>query len=489
MERSKLILALIFMLPLMALAQNPVLSAGPQLQTPALQADLSPQERSFLRQKGSVRMCVDPDWMPMEQIKDGRHEGIASDYMGIFQKKLGIPIDLVVTSNWAESIEFAQQRRCDIYSLAMSTPDRLKYMSFTQPYLRLPLVVATRKEQSFVNDVTQLTDRSLGIVSGYAFAELLRHRYPQMNIKDVDSLSKGLSMVERGELYGMIDTLASIGYQVQKGFPELKIAGKFNEHWELGVGVRNDEPLLFTAFEKAIATLDEKTAQQIINRWISVKYEQNYDYSLLWQTLGVIAFILALLFYRQSLLKKHNRELLALTETDSLTQVASRHRIDQLLLQQVENFQRYGEEHSGHLFSIIMFDLDHFKRVNDQYGHLVGDKTLVALCQRVQKRLRKVDVLGRWGGEEFIIICPSTSFDQAITLAEQLRQYIAETDFETIGQQTASFGVAAYQHKEMAPEMLISLADDALYRAKEAGRNRVQGASPQPTGTEDAMAG
>ena len=270
---------------------------------------LDKEESDFLKKKGAVTMCVDPDWMPMERIHNGRHDGISADFMKLIEDYIGIPIQLVKTESWSESIAFAKARKCDIFSLAMSTPERLQYMSFTTPYLRLPLVLATRKETSYVSDVSLLTEEKLGIVAGYAFGEILRKRYPDMQITDVASLKEGLVKVENGELYGVIDTLASIGFLIQRGYPELKISGKFDEYWELGVGIRNDEPLLFSSLEKAVLRIDKKTAQQILNSWISVKYEQGFDYGFLWKVLAIILAVLAFIFYRQHLLKRYNQEL------------------------------------------------------------------------------------------------------------------------------------------------------------------------------------
>lgn len=418
-------------------------------------------------------MCVDPDWMPMERIRNGRHEGIAADFMAIIENRLGIPIKLVVTKNWQQSVSDAKSRTCDIFSLAMSTPERLQYMSFTRPYLRLPLVLATRKEQSYVSDVTLLTNRKIGIVSGYAFAEILRAKYPKLDIHDIPSLREGMSQVERGELYGVIDTLASIGYLVQVSYPEIKIAGKFDQYWELGVGVRNDQPLLFSALDKVVVSIDKYTAQDILNRWISVKYEKGVDYSLLWKTLPFALMLLLFGIYRQQLLKKHNRELRTMTETDPLTLAASRRKIDRLLSEYIESYHRYGQ-----VFSIIMLDLDNFKRVNDIFGHLNGDNALVELCGRLNSRLRKLDTLGRWGGEEFLILCPNTNYEQAMNLAEELRIIVAAPDFSNVGRQTASLGVAEYSDGNLSPEMLVSKADEALYKAKASGRNTVRGWQP-----------
>lgn len=281
---------------------------------PAQQTLFSDEERAYLAAKKRVKMCVDPDWMPMERINDGRHEGIAADFMLLLQRSLGIPFELVITDNWDQSLVFAQQRRCDIFSMAMSTPDRLKYMSFTRPYLSLPIVLATRDEHSYTYDVTLLTDEKLGIVSGYAFAEILRRRYPDMQIVSVASVSEGLDRVESGELHGFIGTLATVGYLLQRSYTELKISGKFDEYWELGVGVRNDEPLLFSAINKAVAQIDEKTSQKILNDWISVRYEQGIDFDLMWKLLLLVVVVTLFILYRQRLLKKYNQQLQQLVE-------------------------------------------------------------------------------------------------------------------------------------------------------------------------------
>ena len=271
--------------------------------------ELSHEEQDYLAEIKSVKMCVDPDWMPMERIKNGKHEGIAADFIELIRDYLETPIELVITQNWSQSIEFAKTRKCDIFSMAMATPERLDYMLFTKPYLTLPMVLATRKEHSYVTDVTLMNNEKLGIVSGYAFSEIFKIQYPDLEIEEIPSLRDGLLKVENGELDGMIGTLASVGYLIQRGYPELKIAGKFQESWQLGVGVRNDRLLLFSAFEKAVQQIDKKTAQNILNRWISVKYEQPFNYDLLWKVLVSFAIIFGFFAFRQHILKKYNKEL------------------------------------------------------------------------------------------------------------------------------------------------------------------------------------
>lgn len=124
---------------------------------------------------------------------------------------------------------------------------------------------------------------------------------------------------------------------------------------------------------------------------------------------------------------------------------------------------------------LLMLDLDHFKQVNDQYGHLVGDRTLQAVATVLRDESRRSDLVARFGGEEFAIVCPATEGRVGLQVAERLRSAIAELDAGALGQpgpQTISIGVAVQQGEDFTPEQLIDRADLALYQAKHGGRNR-----------------
>ncbi|WP_457572687.1 transporter substrate-binding domain-containing diguanylate cyclase [Desulfolithobacter sp.] len=434
------------------------------------QVTLTTIESSWLKNKGSISMCIDPDRMPLERMEEGRHIGIAADYVELFEKELGIPIQLVPTISWNQSIEFARQRKCDILTLALETPERREFLDFTIPYLNLPLVLATRTEELFVPDITAIHDRKFGVVRGYAFGKSLRDRYPEMHIVEVASVADGLNQVQQGQLYGFIDTLPTIGYAIQNQYVgTLKIAGKFDETLELKLGVRNDEPLLLSVLNKAVATIAPERQQQILNRWISVKYEKGVDYTLLWKILSGIGVVGLFLLYRYWALNQYNRKLEVLSVTDRLTQVYNRLKLDEILNTQLAFFKR-----SNQVFSVILIDIDYFKKVNDSYGHLAGDNVLVEFARILARTIRKTDFLGRWGGEEFLIICPDTDIHGALTLAEVLRREICEHEFPEIGHMTASFGVAQYNDQELTGKDLIQQVDQALYAAKEGGRNQVR---------------
>ena len=260
-------------------------------------------EINYLNHKKKITMCIDPNWMPYERFKDKKHIGMTADYFKIFQNNINIPIEIVPTKTWSESIEFAKQRKCDILSLAMTTPSRKEYMNFTSPYLRIPLVLATKNDVAFISDIQSIGNKKIGIPKGYAFVEILRDRYKNLNIIEVENSEHGLNMVREGKLFGYIGTLASVGYLFQKKFiGELKIAGKFEDNWELGVAVRNDEKILLDIFEKLVNSIDEETNRKLLNKWISIKYEKGTDYSLVYKIILItFIFLIIILFWNRKL--------------------------------------------------------------------------------------------------------------------------------------------------------------------------------------------
>ncbi len=167
-------------------------------------------------------------------------------------------------------------------------------------------------------------------------------------------------------------------------------------------------------------------------------------------------------------LQEKNLQLKALSQTDVLTQLANRLRVDRVLEDEI-----YKSEERGRTFSIILIDIDKFKDVNDTYGHLAGDQVLISIANILKENCRRIDLVGRWGGEEFIVILPDTPLDGAVATAENLRVLIESYDFKDVGQKTASFGVVQY-NKSIDIKIIIKSMDDALYRAKDSGRNRVE---------------
>lgn len=271
---------------------------------------LNSAEKAYLNEKKKFTLCVDPDWLPFEKIEKGKHIGMSADYFELISSRIGIPIHLIPSTTWEESLSYARTRKCDILSFSMETPSRSMYLNFTEPLLDIPLVIATTYDQFFISDINEIKDKKIGIVKGYALKEVLESKYPDIELIETASVEEGLKNVVRGETFGFIDNLTAIGYQIQKNFPgSLKISGRFNENWELSLGVRSDEHILLEILDKAIASIDAKTKQNIINSWISIKYEQGFDYALLGKILTPFILIALFLLMKQRMISRYNIQL------------------------------------------------------------------------------------------------------------------------------------------------------------------------------------
>jgi len=176
-------------------------------------------------------------------------------------------------------------------------------------------------------------------------------------------------------------------------------------------------------------------------------------------------------------ISKDNEELLKtkskleeMASLDFLTQIYNRHKFESFLEYEIKKHKRYEKDTS---FSLLMIDLDYFKKINDTYGHLKGDYVLQEIAKILKICSRDTDIIARWGGEEFVIMLPHTHLDEAILVSEKLRSSVEQHKFINIPKITCSIGIAVF-HKNDTQKALFKRADKALYKAKELGRNRVE---------------
>jgi diguanylate cyclase (GGDEF)-like protein len=184
----------------------------------------------------------------------------------------------------------------------------------------------------------------------------------------------------------------------------------------------------------------------------------------------IIPMFAGLLFgFMLAHIKVLSEKLSTIAYTDSLTKIYNRLHFAHFLDAEIDKVRRYGGT-----FSIIFFDLDYFKNVNDNFGHLAGDEVLEKVTEIVAKANRSADIFARYGGEEFIILTPETNLSGALVHAERLRNDIEQYEFPGVGHISSSFGVTEFDVEKDSVELLLERADKALYMAKEYGRNRVE---------------
>ena len=239
---------------------------------------LNDEERNYLEKKKVITMCVDPNRMPYEKIENNKHIGISADYIKLIEEKIKTPITLIPTQSWTHSLILAQDRVCDIFPLIIATSEREKFLNFTNPYLNVPLVVATNINVPFIDNFSQIKNKKIAVVKDYAIETILKEKYPNLTIINVENVQDGLNLVQKGQVFGYVGTLPVIGYHIQTSYlGQLKISGKFDETVNFGMGTRNDEPILNDILDKAIGDITLSQKQEILNKWISVNYQNNIE--------------------------------------------------------------------------------------------------------------------------------------------------------------------------------------------------------------------
>ncbi len=269
------------------------------------------EELLYLKNKKTITMCIDPDWMPFEKIENEKHIGLASDYIKIAQKSLGIPIILIRTKDWNESIKKAKNRECDIFSMVPIIEKRKKYMNFTIPYLEIPMVIATKIDKHFIDNIEQILNKKIAIVKNYSILNILKKKYPTINIVEVDSIYDGLVQVESDKVFAFIDNLATINYEIDRNFINmLKVSGRLDIRLKYRIATRNDEPILQNIFNKIIINIDRVTKDKIFHKWVNSSQQKTIiNYTLIWQLIAIFFIIALIVTTFIIILKRRNKRL------------------------------------------------------------------------------------------------------------------------------------------------------------------------------------
>lgn len=440
-----------------------------------------------------VTYCIDPDWLPYEAIRNNRHVGMSFDYMRYIGIQAEVNFVLVKTNTWEQSLAFLKEGKCQVASMLNRSPEREKYLLFTQPYFVGTNVVVSREEGEFIHHYENIGSKRLGAVSSYRQAEYVANYYPDIDLHLVENENEGLTLLSEGEIDLFIGSLLSINAKIQKnGFSNLHISGVAEPQDQLAMGVSMHNPELLTLLEGAVQSIPEWLHVEVYKEWNNVKVVDEADYRYVWLALMIMTVISGLVFWRQSLvgrfnqqLKKQNQQLELLQEelvekNKSLEFMSMR---DPLTAMFNRNFmtgrceqERQLSIRKGLPTCLIMLDIDFFKPINDNFGHSAGDKVLKEMAIRIANTVREMDTSARWGGEEFIVLCPQTSSEAALLLAERLRKAISAHEFTQVGHLTCSFGVAELQGDESFIQW-FDRADQALYQAKSDGRDKVVSAN------------
>ncbi|WP_108062601.1 ABC transporter substrate-binding protein [Poseidonibacter lekithochrous] len=269
---------------------------------------LNEKEKKYLREKVFLKACTAPDIMPYGKFNSKKElEGISKDIIDLISSKTYTQIKAVPTSSWKESLAKIGTGECDILPIAINVKSRFQKMNFTFPYLMQPLVIATGNDELFIKDARDIGNRKVGVFKDSAVFEMLKSKYPNLNIVLVKNPEDGLRRVNNKELFGYIDSLVSVAYNIKKtAFYNLKIAGRLEFNFPFSVASRNDEPILNSILEKVISVTSKEEKEELLNDWLSIKFEKDINYDLVWEILGsflLVLLVLTIFFIKQNKLR------------------------------------------------------------------------------------------------------------------------------------------------------------------------------------------
>jgi len=258
-----------------------------------------------------VRLCVDPDWMPLERINEqGEHVGILAEHLRLIAHNAGLELVLQPTNSWVETLEAFRAGRCDLISGLNYSAEREAEMAFTAPYLRAPMVIVSRSGEGPIEELSELNGKRLVSVHGYWIGQAIQRDYAEIEVVFASSIERALTMVGENAAYAAVGSALGMSYTINRLNPDgLRVIGHTDYRGEYRIGVTKGNPRLLARLNRGIASISREESDRIVSRWVTLLRVSWFDYAMLWRLSAVAALILLGVLYRQWLISSANREL------------------------------------------------------------------------------------------------------------------------------------------------------------------------------------
>jgi len=447
-----------------------------------LNKSFTDEERSYLddlaARGAKVSVALEYENYPVSfyNEKDKEFQGFSLDILKEISNLTGIEFESVSTreSTWAETLEKLKTGEISmITQLLYSEARKDDFIWSTVPYAYSYFALLSKADYPNLANY-QVIRSTVGTINKTAFEDIYHESFPDSdNTISYNSLDEGFDALAKGKIDLLMASeyilLTQTNYREMAGY---KVNIRFSAPMDSLFGFNKDEVVLCSIIDKAQTYIN---TDLIVNGWTTrvFDYSKKFLTELMYYLIifaVVLVFVLAIILFLFVNNKRLHKELEKMANMDSLTGIFNRRHFMEYALMQIEKSKR-----SNSNSFVVIFDLDHFKKVNDNYGHIAGDEMLKSIVERVKSTIRPYDLFARYGGEEFILFFTDVNEIVVQNLVERIRQVISKEPVEFDGMRipiTASFGIAfvtPFNNLDTA----IKLADKALYRAKDEGRNRV----------------
>lgn len=435
---------------------------------------LSKKQKEYLK-KNYLSFVTNSNFPPFTMKIDNKISGIEVDYWNLILKKLNIKSHINIINEEKGLVQLLKEEENTI-KFAYSSKDYSNFTDTTDVISNIKIALVTLNDKPFTPDISALKDIKIALNKHSVYYKNLKESYPLIKFIDISSMEEGLDLLSRNKVYGLIGKLNTLSYRItNQALTNMKISATLNETFEMKLIMNKENKVLKAILNEAISKITKEEMNNINTKYHAVVYETSIDYSWIYKIILPLIFVILIITISNRKLnneitkrKQIEKELFKVANTDALTNIYNRRKIEELYNKELLRVKRYNRD-----LSIIFFDIDNFKKVNDDLGHANGDLVLTKLASIVKSNIRASDYFGRWGGEEFIIILPETSKEKAQNLAYALKDKISHSDFDIKRNVTCSFGVSKFEKNDSA-DSLLTRVDHAMYYIKRNGKDGVK---------------
>lgn len=438
--------------------------------------NLTKEEKNYLK-NNRIILTSDSNYPPFTfKNENNKLDGIEIEYWKLINKKLNNTNSSISEMNNNKTAIENILRNKNIVKYSFSKHDSNEDMSKTIVISEIPIGLVTLNNKPYISDISSLENKRVAIPKYSSLYKIIKAKYPNLELVPTKNLNESLELLSNNRVYGAIGKLPALSYTInKKPYTSMKISATFNEKHNLQLTVNKENQTLLSILNKAILTITQKEINDINSRYYSVIYQSSTDYSWIYKIVLPLLIVLVIIGISNRKLNKEIQKrkviedkLNEVANIDSLTNCFNRRKIESLFNRELNRVKRYDRN-----LSIIFFDVDNFKQINDKLGHAIGDEVLIKLSLIVKNNIRETDFFGRWGGEEFIIILPETTKEQAANVAYLLKDKLNTTDFNIQRDVSCSFGVSQFEETDNA-DSLLTRVDHAMYYVKRNGKNDVK---------------
>lgn len=416
-------------------------------------------------------LLVEDNNIPFSFKLTNKLTGMEVDFWNLISQKLSKPLNIEETINDKMFNIFSNSIKTQfVYGFEKKNKDG--YL-LSEPLAQIPIVLATKNDKNFISDLSTLKNIKIGVVKNLEIIPTLQKEYPNIEFIEMETINDAILKLQQNKLFALIDNMYTISHKIDKNnLNSIKINTLLNHELNIYLQVEEKNKLFIPILNSAINRFSIEDKNTILNNYQFIFYPKNIDLLFIGKIIIPFILLLAIFIYFNFKLKKEitkrkeiEQQLSELANKDSLTNIFNRRKIEELCELELLRTKRYKSD-----LSIIFFDINSFKIINDTLGHHLGDEVLVKISNIIEKSIRSIDAIGRWGGDEFLIILPQTNLSQCKNIVSHLEKQLNELEFSKTIKVTCSFGIATYEENDTL-DSLLKKADESMYQEKSHHKN------------------